>query len=254
MLSAFVALGTLAGIAFSLALLFLPTLVAKSRRHPNLLAIFLVNLFFGWTFIGWVVALVWACTRPAPPVYYAPVYPMVIVPSSSSGGYEFRRIYLSPAFAVPWGEVTGARLAVFSSIISAPSGSGKSTLVNQVRSDVSGLDFSISYTTREPRGSEQQGREYHYIDRPTFERMQRRMSFSSRRMSSATCTARRAMRLPTRRNTATICCSTSTCRAQPRCGGRCRSRSTSLSCHPRRRCWRPGCATAAGQRAASRKR
>ena len=57
-------------------------------------------------------------------------------------------------------------------IISAPSGSGKSTLVNQLRSDVRGLDFSISYTTREPRGSEQEGREYHYIDRPTFERMQ----------------------------------------------------------------------------------
>ena len=51
MLSAFVALGTLAGIAFSLALFFLPALVAKSRRHPNLLAIFLVNLFFGWTFV-----------------------------------------------------------------------------------------------------------------------------------------------------------------------------------------------------------
>jgi guanylate kinase len=50
-------------------------------------------------------------------------------------------------------------------IISAPSGSGKSTLVNQLRSDVSGLDFSVSYTTREPRGSEEQGREYHYIER-----------------------------------------------------------------------------------------
>jgi guanylate kinase len=56
-------------------------------------------------------------------------------------------------------------------LISAPSGSGKSTLVNQLRSDVSGIDFSISYTTREPRGSEQQGREYHYVDRATFERM-----------------------------------------------------------------------------------
>jgi guanylate kinase len=62
-------------------------------------------------------------------------------------------------------------------IISAPSGSGKSTLVNQLRSDVSGLDFSISYTTREPRGSEEQGREYHYIDRATFERMQRDNEF-----------------------------------------------------------------------------
>jgi hypothetical protein len=80
MLSAFVALGTLVGIAFSLALLFLPTLVAKSRKHPNVLPIFLINLFFGWTFVGWLVALVWACTRPAAPVFYAPVYPRVIAP------------------------------------------------------------------------------------------------------------------------------------------------------------------------------
>lgn len=62
-------------------------------------------------------------------------------------------------------------------IISAPSGSGKSTLVEQLRSLVSDLDFSISYTTRAPRGSEQQGREYHYTDRSTFERMQRNDEF-----------------------------------------------------------------------------
>jgi hypothetical protein len=80
MLSAFVALGTLAGIAFSLALLFLPTLIATSRRHPNVLPIFLVNVFFGWTFVGWVIALVWASTRPAAPVFYAPGYPTIIAP------------------------------------------------------------------------------------------------------------------------------------------------------------------------------
>jgi guanylate kinase len=56
-------------------------------------------------------------------------------------------------------------------IISAPSGSGKSTLVAQVRSLVAGLDFSISYTTRAPRGSETDGREYHFTERATFERM-----------------------------------------------------------------------------------
>jgi guanylate kinase len=56
-------------------------------------------------------------------------------------------------------------------IISAPSGSGKSTLVAQVRSLVAGLDFSVSYTTRAPRGSETDGREYHFTDRATFERM-----------------------------------------------------------------------------------
>jgi guanylate kinase len=62
-------------------------------------------------------------------------------------------------------------------IISAPSGSGKSTLVNQIRSLVEDLTFSISYTTRVPRGSEQQGREYHYISRTQFEEMIERGEF-----------------------------------------------------------------------------
>ena len=56
-------------------------------------------------------------------------------------------------------------------IISAPSGSGKSTLVNQLRTLVSGLEFSISYTTRPPRGSEEEGREYHFTNRTEFQRM-----------------------------------------------------------------------------------
>lgn len=56
-------------------------------------------------------------------------------------------------------------------IISAPSGSGKSTLVNEVRQIVSGLDFSVSYTTRPPRGSEQNGREYFFVSRSQFEGM-----------------------------------------------------------------------------------
>ena len=56
-------------------------------------------------------------------------------------------------------------------IISAPSGSGKSTLVSQLRTLVEGLEFSVSYTTRAPRGSEEDGREYHFTDRQEFERM-----------------------------------------------------------------------------------
>jgi guanylate kinase len=56
-------------------------------------------------------------------------------------------------------------------IISAPSGSGKSTLVSEVRRLVPGLEFSISYTTRAPRGSEEDGREYHFTDKATFEQM-----------------------------------------------------------------------------------
>ena len=56
-------------------------------------------------------------------------------------------------------------------IISAPSGSGKSTLVSQLRTLLEGLDFSISYTTRAPRGSEENGREYFFTTRAEFERM-----------------------------------------------------------------------------------
>jgi guanylate kinase len=56
-------------------------------------------------------------------------------------------------------------------IISAPSGSGKSTLVNKVRSRVPNLDFSISYTTRRPRGAEQNGKEYFFVSREQFEEM-----------------------------------------------------------------------------------
>ena len=56
-------------------------------------------------------------------------------------------------------------------IISAPSGSGKSTLVNELRKIVTGLEFSISYTTRPPRGSEQNGREYFFVPRAEFDEM-----------------------------------------------------------------------------------
>jgi len=56
-------------------------------------------------------------------------------------------------------------------IISAPSGSGKSTLVNELLRIVPGLEFSISYTTRAPRGSERHETEYFFVDRAEFERM-----------------------------------------------------------------------------------
>ena len=56
-------------------------------------------------------------------------------------------------------------------IISAPSGSGKSTLVSELRKQVSGVDFSISWTTRSPRGSEEHGREYYFTTKAEFDRM-----------------------------------------------------------------------------------
>jgi len=55
-------------------------------------------------------------------------------------------------------------------IISAPSGSGKSTLVSRLLTEVDRLTFSVSYTTRKPRGREIDGEAYHFIDRTQFEK------------------------------------------------------------------------------------
>ncbi len=41
---------------------FIPSFVAIARQHPSTTAIFALNLFLGWSFIGWVVALVWSLT------------------------------------------------------------------------------------------------------------------------------------------------------------------------------------------------
>jgi guanylate kinase len=54
-------------------------------------------------------------------------------------------------------------------IISAPSGSGKSTLLHRLLESVEGLLFSISYTTRAPRGTETHGHEYFFISHEEFE-------------------------------------------------------------------------------------
>ena len=56
-------------------------------------------------------------------------------------------------------------------IVSAPSGAGKSTLVRSLLQQVSNLAFSVSYTTRQPRGQEVDGREYYFVDRAVFEKM-----------------------------------------------------------------------------------
>jgi guanylate kinase len=54
-------------------------------------------------------------------------------------------------------------------IISAPSGSGKSTLVNRLLEEVPHLRFSVSHTTRKPRGQERHGESYYFVTREDFE-------------------------------------------------------------------------------------
>lgn len=53
-------------------------------------------------------------------------------------------------------------------VVAAPSGAGKSSLVKALLELDSHLVVSVSHTTRPPRGQEQQGREYHFIDTPAF--------------------------------------------------------------------------------------
>ena len=56
-------------------------------------------------------------------------------------------------------------------VISAPSGTGKSTVARRLLERVPELEFSISYTTRPRRDREQDGRDYHFVDRAQFEAM-----------------------------------------------------------------------------------
>jgi Superinfection immunity protein len=59
-----------------LAFYFVPAFIAGGRKHHQTFAIFMLNLLLGWTLLGWVVALVWACTavRPAPEVAASPAH------------------------------------------------------------------------------------------------------------------------------------------------------------------------------------
>ena len=56
-------------------------------------------------------------------------------------------------------------------VISAPSGAGKTTLTRMLLAADPAIKLSISHTTRSPRPGEQDGREYHFVDVPTFEAM-----------------------------------------------------------------------------------
>jgi hypothetical protein len=53
-------------LGICLLLWLLPGIIASKRHHHNCASIWLVTIFLGWSFIGWVVALVWAFSNPAP--------------------------------------------------------------------------------------------------------------------------------------------------------------------------------------------
>ncbi len=56
-------------------------------------------------------------------------------------------------------------------VVSAPSGAGKSTLCRRLLSDLTGVGFSVSHTTRQPRQGETDGIQYHFVTRNRFEEM-----------------------------------------------------------------------------------
>jgi len=57
------AIGAMILVNVGIALYLLPALIAVLRRHRQPLAIFLLNLVLGWTVLGWIAALVWACVN-----------------------------------------------------------------------------------------------------------------------------------------------------------------------------------------------
>ncbi|PYT52442.1 MAG: hypothetical protein DMG43_11725 [Acidobacteria bacterium] len=60
-------------LIFSILLYFLPALIG--RHKADAMGIFLVNLLFGWTVIGWVIALIWACAAERyVPVRFVPTF------------------------------------------------------------------------------------------------------------------------------------------------------------------------------------
>lgn len=54
-------------VIVSLAIYFVPAIVAFSRQHHQKAAILVLNLFLGWSGLGWIVALVWSFTAVQKP-------------------------------------------------------------------------------------------------------------------------------------------------------------------------------------------
>lgn len=88
-LNSFGTVMALSFFVFAPALYFLPSYEASSRDHENFGAIGMLNLFLGWTLIGWVVAMVWAvrkpetvivATSPTPPAELIPLRQMKLCP------------------------------------------------------------------------------------------------------------------------------------------------------------------------------
>lgn len=75
-----------------LAIYFLPTIIAARRAAKYSGAVFLLNIFLGWTLIGWVVALVWATSHPAAKGGDESAMVIDVMPGEASGGPGWPKI------------------------------------------------------------------------------------------------------------------------------------------------------------------
>jgi hypothetical protein len=53
-------LGSIIAMLLIMVWYFTPTIIAVARKHPQIAAITVINVLAGWTFVGWIVALVWS--------------------------------------------------------------------------------------------------------------------------------------------------------------------------------------------------
>jgi hypothetical protein len=99
------------GFFLVLAIYFLPALIAMSRNTGNAIAVFLVCLFFGWSLIGWLIALIMAFGRQSPTTvvnihqYAAPPPPEFVPPQQPATlDYAPSRRLAAPRTTVTFGQ------------------------------------------------------------------------------------------------------------------------------------------------------
>lgn len=78
------------GVAVIVGLYLLPTLIAFQRERPHKAGVLVINVFFGWTFLGWVISLAMACwSRPSPSVVPQGAAPSGWYPDPTSGSHRW---------------------------------------------------------------------------------------------------------------------------------------------------------------------
>ncbi len=124
-----VVLSLLIVLGVLLAAYFIPTLIAIQRKHRYRESIFLLNLLLGWTFVGWVAALVWATMAPYLPPPLKTMAPPLPNPRKTIDGppFEFCFFLLSlPVRIVVW--IVAYSIRAFAALKGSTSEPQKSTV------------------------------------------------------------------------------------------------------------------------------